>query len=100
VSEVGFQEGKVVNITTVWERIQTHGGQLFHTVRGIPFEYHGKNNYIILQNTLRNIPRSDFAKALPHLPLSSTAEAQSLGVQGPAYLYAILMDPRIRLTDW
>jgi hypothetical protein len=90
----------VVNIATVWERIQIQGGRLFHTVRGIPFSYESRRNYIMLQNTLRNIPRSDFAKAFPHLPLSSTAEAQSLGVQGPAYLYAILMDPRIRQSDW
>jgi hypothetical protein len=90
----------VINIKTIWERILAHAGQLFHTKNGIPFTYHQGGNQIKLQNTNRNIPMSDVGKVLPYLPLPSTTVAQRLGVQGPAYLYAILMDPRIRQNDW
>jgi len=88
------------NIGTVWSRVFAHAGQIFHTVSGIPFTYDCGMGYIRLKNTERNIPKSNFAKVLSCIPLGNVAKVQRLGVQGPAYLYAILIDPRIRQNDW
>jgi hypothetical protein len=87
------------NVEIVWNRILAHGGELFHTVSGIPFTYSSGRHYIRLNNTQRNIPKADFARAVSRIPLGGMAKAQRLGVQGPAYLYAIVMDHRIRQND-
>lgn len=86
--------------TIVWGRILSYAGQTFRTVTGVEFTYDPKRSYIRLNNTNRNIPESDFARALLLVPLPNVATVQHMGVQGPAYLYAMLMDPRIRKTDW
>ena len=46
----------------------------------------------------RCIHVSQFEQALEFVPLHNTKPVQHL--QGPSYLYAILMDDRIRGEDW
>src|SRR5262249_24939160 len=76
-----------------WERIIAREGEIFHQVRGNRFTYRVVGNAIIPNRTPRQIPRSDFEKALALLPFRSTCDLQHL--QDPSYLYALLMDPRI-----
>jgi hypothetical protein len=86
------------DITTVWKRIEAHAGEQFHQLRGAAFTYRIKGTSVIPDRTNRQIGRSQFEKALLHVPLENTTPVQRL--QGPSYLYAILMDPRIRVSDW
>jgi hypothetical protein len=86
-------------IDSVWARITHHAGEMFHLIRGGQFTYVVLGNSIKPDRTNRQIPKSDFARALPHVPFTSTTEVNHLGVQGPSYVYAILMDARISRED-
>lgn len=88
------------DIETVWARIVAHQERTFHQVEGGEFTYTVSGNVLRPDRTNRNIPKSDFAKALPLAPFSSTTQVNRLGVQGPSYVFAILMDARIRQADW
>lgn len=49
------------SIDVVWERIQRHAGQEFHTITGRPFTYEVPGNYLRVDRTDRNLSRSNFA---------------------------------------
>jgi hypothetical protein len=90
-------EGSVLalptNFTKLWDRIQALAGAEFTTKTGRPFSYDADSSALYLRNTNRTIPRTDFEKAIERLPLSGPGEIQDL--QGPSYLWAVLVDPRI-----
>ncbi len=88
------------DIATIWTRIETNSGQTFHQVEGGEFTYRVKGRTLKPDRTNRVISRSDFDKALNYVPFASTTEVNRLGVQGPSYVFAILMDERIRQGDW
>ena len=88
----------MVDFDIVWKRIQAHSGENFTQIRGKEFTYHAENGYIALDQTNQNISQSDFEKAFQLVPLPGTTPVQNL--RGPSYIYAILMDSRIRLSDW
>jgi hypothetical protein len=88
----------VPGIASVWERIETHAGQEFHLIRGATFQYAVVAGHVVPDRTPQQIPKSHFEKALDLVPLASTAVVQNL--RGPSFIYAILMDDRIRQTDW
>ena len=83
---------------TVWRRIVRHQGELFRQIRGGEFQYQVRHGAVHPDRTNRALPRSDFEKAAAMCPLPNTVPVQHL--QGPSYLYAILMDGRIRQGDW
>jgi hypothetical protein len=82
----------------VWVRIETHAGEAFRQIRGREFTYSVVGNAVKPSTTDRILGRSQFEKALDQVPLTITVPLQQL--QGPSYLYAILMDPRIRQANW
>ncbi|MHB1164365.1 MAG: hypothetical protein ACYC90_00355 [Candidatus Nanopelagicales bacterium] len=92
----------VCDIHVAWERIRTHVGEEFHTVKGRKF------TYVITGNSLRvtragkevnrSLSRGNFEHALSLMPASGPGELS--GQQGASYTWAILMDTRIRQTDW
>ena len=86
------------NIQAVWPRIQEHDGEEFHQIRGKAFHYGAFGGYIVPSTVNQQIAKSDFEKALERVPLSNTVPVQDL--RGPSYIYAILMDKRIRQNDW
>jgi hypothetical protein len=88
----------MVDIGTVWSRIEAHAGEDFRLVRGDIFQYEVPGNYLLPVGRVRHLSRTNFAKALDRLPLENTRSVSDL--QGPSYVYAILMDPRIRGSDW
>lgn len=85
-------------IETVWERIKGCEGQVFKQIRGGEFTYKVKGNAIELSRTNRLISKNTFKEALKYVPLENTVPVQHL--QAPSYLFAILMDKRIRQNDW
>jgi hypothetical protein len=78
----------------VWAAIERHAGETFHQVRGQAFTYRLQGAGIVPSTTRYRIPRSAFDRALERLPVTGPGELNDL--RGPSYLYAILMDPRIR----
>ncbi len=86
------------DIQEVWERIEAHAGQTFNQLRGGAFAYGVVGGHVVPDRTYQQIPRSHFERALDLVPLESTRPVQHL--RGPSYIYAILMDHRIRRNDW
>jgi hypothetical protein len=82
----------------VWARIEGCQGQPFTQIRGAQFTYRVDGNLVFPDHTVQAIHRSQFEKALELVPLSGPGEIQHL--RGPSYIYAVLMDPRIRKGEW
>lgn len=90
----------MVDIGIVWSRIEAHAGEEFTLTRGDTFQYEVPvpGNYLRPIGRVRHLSRTNFAKALDRLPLENTRSVADL--QGPSYVFAILMDHRIRRSDW
>jgi hypothetical protein len=85
-------------IDTVWQRIVANEGQTFHKIRGQPFTYTVHGNSISLSTTNQLVGITVFENALVFVPLANTVPVQHL--RAPSFLYAILMDERIRHGLW
>ena len=85
-------------INSIWQRIESHAGQEFFMIRGTAFRYELSGGHILPDRTNQQIPKSHFEKALALVPLADTTSIQDL--RGPSFIYAILMDTRIRQADW
>lgn len=85
-------------IELVWQRIKDYEGEIFSQIRGGEFTYIVKGNIIELSRTNRSVSKNTIEQALMYVPLENTVPVQHL--QAPSYLYAILMDKRIRMSDW
>lgn len=86
------------DIKTVWARIADHAGQTFQTITGLDFTYEVRGNYLRVSRTIRNLSHSNFSKALAEMPAESPAALRDR--QGASYTWAILMDDRIRASEW
>jgi len=82
-----------MNIEIVWNRILANEGKEFLTKTGKSFYYSIKANVLKPNHTNRNLPKSEFEKALTRLPLVKTTQLKDL--QGYAYIFGILTDKRI-----
>lgn len=87
-----------MNTELIWSRIEACEGALFRQMRGKEFSYRITGNSIILSTTNRSISKKTIEQALEFVPLYETTPVQHL--QAPSYLYAILMDSRIRKELW
>ena len=86
------------DLATVWSRIRQHEGEGFQLIRGDVFTYEMFDNYLLPVGRVRHLSRTNFGKALVRVPLDGYQSVKDL--QGPSYVYAILMDPRIRRGEW
>jgi len=82
----------------VWNRISNQSGEVFRQIRGAEFRYLMDGNGIIPDRTNHRFSKSEIKKAFARMPVENTVPLQDL--RGPSYLYAILMDERIRQDDW
>ena len=87
------------DITEVWERVKAHESEAFETKTHLLFTYTVTRNSLTTSRSRQVIGRTDFEKVLPMVPVKGPGEINML-VGGPAYLWAILHDPRIRGNDW
>ena len=76
----------------VWRNIKLHVGEKFHTKTGVEFSYHIRNDYIVLENTNRSIPRKQVEEALL---INSDKVSDYNMFQGYAYLFGLIHDARI-----
>ncbi|WP_293174253.1 hypothetical protein [Oceanithermus sp.] len=87
------------DLETVWGRIEAHQGEPFRLAMGQAFTYTVEGSAVVPSTTNVRIQKSQFAKALPHVPFQKVSDVPK-DVFGPSYVYAILMDERIRDGDW
>ena len=88
----------MIAFTAIWGRIENRAGEVFRQKRGGEFTYSIRGTVLIPDRTNRLLPQSHFEKAFRLVPLDGPSQVYRL--QGPSYLYAILMDDRIRANDW
>jgi hypothetical protein len=99
----GQRDVTVPNVAdSVWGRIKTHEGEEFRTARGLPFKYsvEGAGIWFFREGRRinRKLTRTQVDAAIARCPLSSTTEIKDL--MDYAYLFALLMDARIRGEAW
>jgi hypothetical protein len=88
--------------STVWDRIASHGGELFETKNGVKFAYRVEGQGFFPEGRNHRIDFSDFENAYANVPCdgpSSISQGIRL-VRGPSYIWAVLHDRRIRQSDW
>lgn len=88
----------MITIDELWQRVKAREGEVFRQIRGKEFSYSIDRDVFVPSTTHWLIPKKHFQEALALVPLSDTAAVQHL--YGPSYIYAVLMDERIRGTDW
>lgn len=86
------------SIGEIWARIEAHAGEEFRLRQGKVFTYEVPGNYLRPVGRVRHLSKSNFEKALRRVPFENTTSIRDL--QGSSYVYAILMDKRIRRNDW
>lgn len=87
------------NIEEIWSRIKSHQGEKFYLIGGAEFTYYVYGGHVRPDRVNQQIPKSNFKKALEYVPLINTTPLQKK-LRGPSYIYAVLMDNRIRQHDW
>lgn len=97
-NDIALWEEMRMNIDVIWKRICDHEGKTFRQIRGKEFTYTIIGNAVRLSTTNYNVGKGTFEKALQLMPLSNTVPIQDL--PAPSYVYAILMDDRIRQNDY
>ncbi len=97
------QGGGAENVPeSVWGRIESHQREEFKTATKLPFTYEVEGAGIWFfrdgRRINRKLTRSQVDKAIARCPLASTTEIKDL-IDYP-YLYALLIDRRIRGQAW
>jgi hypothetical protein len=87
----------------VWQRVVAHQGEEFHTRTGKPFTYtvDGESGLWFYRDGRRinkRLWRKHFEKAVSRCPLDKTTDIADC--YDPSYLFGLLMDERIRGTEW
>jgi hypothetical protein len=92
----------MTDIDVLWERIESHAGQTFATITSLEFTFRVVGRFLRVTRDGREInpslPQTNFARALTSMPAEKPSDIKDR--QGSAYTWAILMDPRIRQSDW
>jgi hypothetical protein len=83
----------------IWNRIVAHAGEVFYTITGLPLRYEIKGNGFYPSRTNYRISKADFEEAYQRVPIEGPGVINEI-VRGPAYVWAVLHDPRISLGEW
>lgn len=86
-------------IDNVWSRIRSLEGHTFQTKTGKPFTFTVSENVLCVSRTKYNLSKGNFSKGLENVPFNGPGAVQSI-VRGPAYVWAILHDARVRKDEW
>jgi hypothetical protein len=102
-SSRGWLDAPAENPTeSVWRRIRSHQGEEFKTATRLPFTYAVERAGIWFfrdgRRINRKLTRTQVEKAITRCPLTSTTEIKDL--MDYPYLFALLMDARIRREAW
>lgn len=87
------------SIDELWTRLKAYEGEEFKTKTGKSFTYEISGDVFHSSRTVYNISKSQFQKALALVPFDGPGKINRT-VRGPAYVWAVLHDKRIREQDW
>lgn len=88
-----------LSIDDLWSRLRSLEGHDFETKTGKPFTYEISGDVFHPSRTKYNVSKSEFRKALALVPFDGPGVINRT-VRGPAYVWAVLHDGRIRKRDW
>ena len=94
-----MSQAKSLSIDKIWKRVVSLQGKGFETITGKPFTYDISGDSFYPSRTKYIISKSDFMKALELVPIEGPGKINSI-VRGPAYVWAVLHDRRVRKQDW
>ncbi|MDD3428901.1 MAG: hypothetical protein PHG02_02700 [Oscillospiraceae bacterium] len=81
----------------IWGKIVKHEGEVFYTVRKLPFTYKVGNDNIVFSNAPTfTHSKKNVKKAFEVGPVSGPGKLLEQGITGPSYIYALLTDLRIK----
>lgn len=87
------------SVDDVWRRLKALEGHDFETKTGKPFTFAISGDVFHPSRTRYNVAKADFRKALALVPFDGPGVINRL-VRGPAYVWAVLHDQRVRKQDW
>jgi hypothetical protein len=87
------------SIEVVWSRIRALEGERFETKSGEPFSFSIKGNVLRTDRARQNLGKAQFERVLSLVPIDGPGAISNL-VRGPAYVWAVLHDSRVRQGDW
>ena len=87
------------SIDSLWSRLKAYEGQEFETKTGKRFTYDISGDVFHPSRTTHNISKAEFRKALAVVPFDGPGVINRT-IRGPAYVWAVLHDKRIRGQDW
>jgi hypothetical protein len=85
--------------SVVWDRIAGFEGQPFETKTGLPFTYEIRGESLVSSRANQMLPKSHFERAYQKAPFDGPGDITN-ELRGPAYIWAILHDQRIRQNQW
>jgi hypothetical protein len=91
--------GSRASLDDVWHRLTLLQGQEFRTKTGLPFTFTVSGEVFHPSRTKYNISKTEFGKALARVPLDGPGKINEI-VRGPAYIWGVLHDNRVRKNDW
>jgi hypothetical protein len=83
----------------IWQRIIDHSGETFYLKTGAPMHYVVRDGVVTVDRTSNAVHRLQFERAIPLMPVDGPGQLSGQ-VARTSYVYAILMDRRIRGTEW
>ena len=87
------------SVDDVWRRLKALEGREFETKTGKPFTFDISGDVFHPSRTQYNVAKADFLKALDLVPFDGPGVINRL-IRGPAYVWAVLHDRRVRGDDW
>jgi hypothetical protein len=83
----------------IWQRVLKHQDEDFRLKRGGVFRYFVQGETLVTDRDNASVAKSQFEQAYAVVPLTNVA-AVPQQLWGRSYIYAILMDDRIRQNNW
>ena len=83
-------------IEAIWQLLQQHQGETFHTAKGLPFTYTIRGGELFVNRRRKSITVSTVRRALEKITLLEAAGEvitgpKKIGCYGASYLYPVLL---------
>ncbi len=91
--------GAPLTLDEIWDRICQLEGEFLRTHQQRWFTYRVEGAEVLPSHSELRIPRADFERVVPMLPLGDVRKIAK-HVAGYPYVAAILSDPRVSRGEW
>ena len=84
------------NIEAIWQLLQQHQGETFHTAKGLPYTYTIRGGELFVNRRRKSITVSTVRRALEKITLLEAAGEvitgpKKIGCYGASYLYPVFL---------